>query len=248
VKKSKKKKPKKRAAVQAKPQREGLNPRQEVFVQEFLIDHNATRAAISAGYSERTAYSIGSENLKKPEIQSRIRELLAERSKELKTTAETLEADFRQNKALALGLGQISAANRADELRGKLSGQFEERIDVKIRRHPEPRLLIVRCLDAEGNTIPLREIRFDLRAHLAFPGSKLDRLPDDLKKKYGSVRMVDVSDTGPEGSDWVLEDPERGVSVKKYADDFQEPTPGEYKALALRLPKGTPANDVEPED
>lgn len=38
------------------------------FCQEYLIDLNATQAAIRAGYSEDTAYSIGHENLRKPEI------------------------------------------------------------------------------------------------------------------------------------------------------------------------------------
>ena len=36
---------------------------------QHIIDLNATQAAIRAGYSKRTAYSIGNENLKKPEIQ-----------------------------------------------------------------------------------------------------------------------------------------------------------------------------------
>ena len=50
-----------------------LNDRQERFCYEYVLHLNATKAAINAGYSEKTAYSIGSENLKKPEIQERIR-------------------------------------------------------------------------------------------------------------------------------------------------------------------------------
>ena len=46
-----------------------LSPKQERFVQEYLVDLNATQAAIRAGYSRKTAYSIGEENLKKPDIQ-----------------------------------------------------------------------------------------------------------------------------------------------------------------------------------
>ena len=45
-----------------------LTARQERFCREYIIDYNATKAAVRAGYSEKTAYSIGSENLKKPEI------------------------------------------------------------------------------------------------------------------------------------------------------------------------------------
>ena len=44
-----------------------MNDRQKRFVEEYLVDFNATQAAIRAGYSPKTAYSIGNENLKKPE-------------------------------------------------------------------------------------------------------------------------------------------------------------------------------------
>jgi phage terminase small subunit len=45
-----------------------LSNKQRVFISEYLRDFNATQAAIRAGYSSKTAYSIGQENLKKPEI------------------------------------------------------------------------------------------------------------------------------------------------------------------------------------
>ena len=51
-----------------------LTPKQQRFVEEYLIDLNATQSAIRAGYSERTAKSIGQENLTKPDIQKAIQE------------------------------------------------------------------------------------------------------------------------------------------------------------------------------
>lgn len=63
--------------------------KQEVFCQEYLIDLNATQAAIRAGYSMSTAYSIGSENLTKPELRTRIVELMALRSERL-----LIDSDF----------------------------------------------------------------------------------------------------------------------------------------------------------
>lgn len=45
-----------------------LTPKQAKFVAAYVAEPNATRAAIAAGYSEKTAYSIGAENLSKPEI------------------------------------------------------------------------------------------------------------------------------------------------------------------------------------
>lgn len=45
-----------------------LNDKQQAFVNAYLRTFNATKAAIEAGYSEKTAYSIGDENLRKPDI------------------------------------------------------------------------------------------------------------------------------------------------------------------------------------
>lgn len=65
-----------------------LNDRQELFCLEYMKDLNATQAAIRAGYSEKTAQQIASENLSKPVIQNRIAELLEERSNEVKVDAQ----------------------------------------------------------------------------------------------------------------------------------------------------------------
>ena len=55
-----------------------LNERQKAFADYYIQTGNATEAAIKAGYSEKTAYSIGNENLKKPEISAYIGERMAE--------------------------------------------------------------------------------------------------------------------------------------------------------------------------
>lgn len=58
-----------------------MTRKQKRFAEEYLIDLNATQAAIRAGYSPETAGSIGNENLKKPEIKSAIDRAQAERSR-----------------------------------------------------------------------------------------------------------------------------------------------------------------------
>lgn len=56
-----------------------LRQRQKAFVQYYIANgFNATRAAISAGYSRKTAYSIGHENLSKPEIRSFMEQTMKE--------------------------------------------------------------------------------------------------------------------------------------------------------------------------
>lgn len=64
-----------------------LTPKQQRFVEEYLIDLNATQAAIRAGYSEKTAYSVGHENLKKPEIQKAIEEAQNKRQEQTQIDA-----------------------------------------------------------------------------------------------------------------------------------------------------------------
>lgn len=57
-----------------------LTDKQEMFCREYLIDLNATQAAVRAGYSAKTANRTASENLSKPDIQLRISELKAQRN------------------------------------------------------------------------------------------------------------------------------------------------------------------------
>lgn len=58
-----------------------LTKKQKMFCDEYLIDLNATQAAIRAGYSSESAKEIGSENLTKPNIRAYIDKEIAERSK-----------------------------------------------------------------------------------------------------------------------------------------------------------------------
>jgi len=61
-----------------------LTPKQELFVNEYLVDLNATQAAIRAGYSKKTAKQIATENLSKPAIARAIAEANQERMERVK--------------------------------------------------------------------------------------------------------------------------------------------------------------------
>lgn len=65
-----------------------LTPKQERFCEEYLIDLNATQAAIRAGYSEKTAREQAAQNLSKLNIQEKIAELKAERSQRTEITQD----------------------------------------------------------------------------------------------------------------------------------------------------------------
>lgn len=60
-----------------------LTAKQQRFCDEYLIDLNATQAAIRAGYSQKTAKQIGQQNLTKLDIKEYIKKRMAEKEKEL---------------------------------------------------------------------------------------------------------------------------------------------------------------------
>lgn len=66
----------------------GLRGKQALFVKEYLKDRNATQAAIRAGYSKATAASMGSENLKKPEIRKAVAGATGQQFKRLEISAD----------------------------------------------------------------------------------------------------------------------------------------------------------------
>ena len=108
----------------------GLNTKQIIFVHEYLIDKNATRAAKAAGYSAKTAYKIGSENLRKPKIQKAI---------ELGLKAQTDKADVSADRVLqelaTIAFSEwpdhnVSGKLRALELLGKHLGLFTNKVEV----------------------------------------------------------------------------------------------------------------------
>lgn len=79
-----------------------LTPIQRRFVDEYVIDLNGTQAAIRAGYSPKTARSIASENLTRPEVRAAIR--------------ETLQAPYGHPQARLAELTAVAFANPWDDL------------------------------------------------------------------------------------------------------------------------------------
>jgi len=72
------------------PRCQSLSPKQQQFVDEYLIDLNASQAALRAGYSARTAPRQGFENLKKPQIAAAIAAAMMARSQRLHLTQDAV--------------------------------------------------------------------------------------------------------------------------------------------------------------
>lgn len=96
-----------------------MTKKQKRFVEEYLIDLNATQAAIRAGYKPDTAGSTGSENLKKPEIKAAIDRAMAERSK---------RTGINQDRIL-MELARIGFANITDVVDRK-TGEIKDDVSV----------------------------------------------------------------------------------------------------------------------
>lgn len=71
-----------------------LTPKQKLFVQEYLVDLNATQAASRAGYSEKTAAVIGAENLIKPNIMAAIEKAMRDREHRTEITQDKVLAEL----------------------------------------------------------------------------------------------------------------------------------------------------------
>ena len=81
-----------------------LNAKQEQFCNEYLLDLNATQAAIRAGYSKKSAKEIGCENLTKPNIAKRVAELKSKRSNKLQIDQNVVLQNLL--KAMRISLGE----------------------------------------------------------------------------------------------------------------------------------------------
>lgn len=129
-----------------------LKGREERFCLEYIIDYNATKAAMRAGYSEKSAANAGYRLLKKDEILARVREIQEEFNKtrsfeekarvlmetwnlyEVATAAKpVLEWDYDEHKYVETGEYQIDGktAGKALELIAKMSGLLTDKVEHK---------------------------------------------------------------------------------------------------------------------
>ena len=121
-----------------------LNVKQSRFVEEYLIDNNATQAAIRAGYAEKTAYSQGQRLLKQVEVDQVVTLGKEDISKRVGITQEQVIEDIIRIGASAEAAGKHNAALKASELLAKHLGMFVERIeqrkDIRITWGPAPQI------------------------------------------------------------------------------------------------------------
>ena len=106
-----------------------MSPKAQRFIAEYLIDNNATQAAIRAGYSVRSASSIGDENMRKPAIAAAIRAAQDARAEHCGMTLEGHILELQVLRDAAKLDGKYSAAVAAEVARGKVSGYYVDRVE-----------------------------------------------------------------------------------------------------------------------
>ena len=114
-----------------------MTAKQQLFCDEYLIDLNATQAAIRAGYSEKTARKIGQENLTKPDIQEYIQKKKADREQRTEITQDMVLRE----------LAIIAFSNAADYAK-----VIEKEITVEVEGEEIP------VLDKEGNPMTYKTV------------------------------------------------------------------------------------------
>lgn len=130
-----------------------MTAKQQRFCDEYLIDLNATQAAIRAGYSKKTAYAIGNENLMKPELKKYIEkrmeekesELIADQNEVLKYLTAVMRGQTQAEVVVVEGTGEGCSEARtmqkapdekerlkAAELLGKRYGLYTDRVEQEV--------------------------------------------------------------------------------------------------------------------
>ena len=120
-----------------------LNEKQEKFAQAYVLNHNATDAAKSAGYSNRSAYNQGYRLLQDGEIVERIEEL----SREMKTSVDVI-SEIEDQYAYAKAEGHTNSAIKALELLSRVRGNTVDNGNSASKE--ELLTMVVTCLQVLG--------------------------------------------------------------------------------------------------
>lgn len=171
-----------------------LTEKQILFVAEYLIDFNATRAAMAVGYSKKTAHSIGWENLRKPAIQAEIKrqkELLAN---ELGVTSQRVLLEYLKiafaDITQYLDFGQkevavMSAFGPIKDENGKVLTKKVNHVTLKESDDIDGTLISEVRQSKDGISIKLHDKMKALEVLTKY----LDLLPDSHKRRIEEARL-----------------------------------------------------------
>ena len=99
-----------------------LSPKHTLFVEAYCMGETATKAAIGAGYSLKTAHVQGSRMLRNVKVLSKIKDRIQDHRERCSITVDTLTAELEEARLLAMKANRPSAAIRAIMAIAKLHG------------------------------------------------------------------------------------------------------------------------------
>lgn len=150
-----------------------LTPKQKMFIDEYLIDLNATQAAIRAGYSPNNADKIGSELLGKTRVSDAIKTAMAERSKRTGINQDRILMELA--KIALVNPENVVNFDKATIREDALPEDLAAVASVKVKRFPTK--------DGEGIE---REIKFyDKTKALDLAGRHLGMFKDKIELSGG---------------------------------------------------------------
>jgi phage terminase small subunit len=118
-----------------------LTDKQRKFCEEYVLDWNATRSAIAAGYSENTARAIGSENLTKPDIKDYIKSLKGKTEEmagisKLRVTQELAKVAFGSAAQMRRDWSEVKDWNKLTKDEKSIIAEIE--VTSKVIAHKDP--------------------------------------------------------------------------------------------------------------
>jgi phage terminase small subunit len=144
-----------------------LTPKQKAFVDEYIIDFNASRAALVARYSKKTAPFIGAENLRKPQIQAAIQKAIKKREEKTGRTAEDVLNLLWS--AAELDPAEYSTIEEGGEVRMKTFDQIKPEVRKLLSKIKQKRKITesadgskIYCDDDLEYTIPNKDKMIEL--------------------------------------------------------------------------------------
>ncbi len=160
-----------------------MNPKQQRFAEEYVVDHNATQAAIRAGYSERTAKQQGHRLLTNVDVAGAIRAKEARLSRKIEVTVASLTEELEEARVLAMEKGHASAAVQATMGIAKLHGLLVDRQEIHERSAKDMTIEEIRAERAavEAELVELyRERDPERAAKLEALNAEVDKLECEL--------------------------------------------------------------------
>ncbi len=158
-----------------------MTKKQKRFVEEYLVDLNATQAAIRAGYSPQTARDIGCENLTKPNIQNAIATAMADRSRRTGINQDRVIQEIAK-------LAFLNPVDVIDMDEATIKGEANRDDTACIAS------VKVKVIPGEGGNITEREVKtYDKLKALELLGKHLGMFTDKLKME-GNLPVVIMGD------------------------------------------------------